>query len=318
MIAFGPVPSRRLGQSLGINNIPPKHCSYSCVYCQVGPTTRPEAERREFLDPGELAAAVRRKVEQCRAAGQAVDYLTFVPDGEPTLDLRLGDELRALRSAGIPRAVISNGSLLHRPDVRADLAAADLVSVKVDAADEETWKRVNRPHPGLRLEEVLQGAREFADSFPGELLTETMLASGVNDSAAAIGRVAEVVAGLAPARAYLAVPTRPPAEPSVRPPEPEALVRAHQIFAERLPTVELLADPEEGEFGRTGDPAEDLLAILAVHPMPEARARRYLADAGATPSLLERLIRRRLVRRVDYRGDVYLLRRPGSTRAGEG
>lgn len=313
MIAFGPVPSRRLGQSLGVNDIPPKHCSYSCIYCQVGPTTDREIERREFVDPDELVQAVSRKVDECREAGQTIETVTFVPDGEPTVDVHLGGELRGLRSLGIPLAVISNGSLLSRRDVRADLAAADLVSVKVDAVDEATWKRVNRPHPRLRLGEVLRGARELAESLPGELLTETMLVAGINDSAASVKRVADFVAELRPTRAYLAVPTRPPAEPGVRPPEPDALVRAHEIFAERLPTVELLATPESGEFGRTGDPTEDLLAILSVHPMTEGRARRYLADAGAEPGRLSDLIGTGRLHRVEYGGNVYLVRRLAPT-----
>lgn len=310
MIAFGPVPSRRLGQSLGVNNIPPKHCSYSCVYCQVGPTLRRDLERRTFVDPEELVAAVSRKVEECRSTGQPIDYVTFVPDGEPTLDVHLGEELRAVRELGAPVAVISNGSFLSMPEVRTDLASADLVSVKVDAVDEATWRRINRPHPGLDLDVILQGVRDFAEGFAGELLTETMLVAGVNDSAESVEAVAAFVAELAPACAYVAVPTRPPAEPDVAPPDAEALVRAHEIFSAKVPSVELLASAEEGEFGRTGDPAEDLLAILSVHPMREPTAERYLAEAGAGAELLADLVRTGRVHRLDYRGHTYLVRRP--------
>ena len=122
---FGPVPSRRLGRSLGINNVPPKKCSYSCVYCQLGDTIEKRTERGTFCDPEALVTCVSREVERLRSRGEPIDYLTVVPDGEPTLDLNLGRVLRALTPLGIPIAVITNGSLLWREEVRADLANAD-------------------------------------------------------------------------------------------------------------------------------------------------------------------------------------------------
>ena len=112
MIAFGPVPSRRLGRSLGVNNIPAKHCSYSCIYCQIGPTSASLVARREFFPADEVVQAVRRKVAECRAAGHGIDFITFVPDGEPTLDASLGEEIGALKGLGVRVAVITNGSLL--------------------------------------------------------------------------------------------------------------------------------------------------------------------------------------------------------------
>lgn len=133
MIAFGPVPSRRLGRSLGINNIPPKVCTYSCVYCQVGKTTRMQSGRVRFYDPQEIYMEVAQKVEKARQKGEAVDYLTFVPDGEPTMDVHLGEEIELLKSLGLKIAVITNGSLVWRQDVRADLAKADWVSFKIDS-----------------------------------------------------------------------------------------------------------------------------------------------------------------------------------------
>ena len=136
MIAFGPVPSRRLGRSLGINNIPPKVCSYSCAYCQVGKTIQMEAQRRPYYSPQEIYEEVKEKVESSRSQGLAIDYLTFVPDGEPTLDANLGKEIDMLKPLGIKMAVISNASLIWDESVREDLKKADWVSVKVDALDE--------------------------------------------------------------------------------------------------------------------------------------------------------------------------------------
>jgi wyosine [tRNA(Phe)-imidazoG37] synthetase (radical SAM superfamily) len=118
MLTFGPVPSRRLGRSLGINNIPPKSCTYSCVYCQVGPTPRTEVLPRAFYAPTQIVQEVKAHLARLRERGERVDYLTFVPDGEPTLDSRLGETIDRLRPLGIPIAVISNGSLLSREDVR--------------------------------------------------------------------------------------------------------------------------------------------------------------------------------------------------------
>jgi len=161
-IAFGPIPSRRLGRSLGVNNIPAKVCSYACRYCQVGTTTEHSVEPRAFFDSGQIRAAVVAHLGRIRAAGQDADHLSFVPDGEPTLDSGLGESIAALRELGVPIAVITNGSLLWREDVRARLSAADLVSVKVDSVCEDVWRRVNGPHRDLDLKVILQGVREFA------------------------------------------------------------------------------------------------------------------------------------------------------------
>ena len=144
-LVFGPVPSRRLGRSLGINNIPPKVCSYSCVYCQLRRTPRIQVKREAFYDPDELVRAVRDRVNELRSKGERIDYLTFIPDGEPTLDLNLGKEISALKDLGIPIAVITNASLIFREEVQEELSQADWVSLKVDAAREATWKRINRP-----------------------------------------------------------------------------------------------------------------------------------------------------------------------------
>jgi wyosine [tRNA(Phe)-imidazoG37] synthetase (radical SAM superfamily) len=125
MMTFGPVPSRRLGRSLGINNIPHKTCTYSCVYCQVGRTRRFQLERAEFYEPEAIAREVRKRTAKLRELGEGIDYLTFVPDGEPTLDLNLASTIELLKPLGIRVAVITNGSLLGREDVRATLMGAD-------------------------------------------------------------------------------------------------------------------------------------------------------------------------------------------------
>lgn len=184
MLIFGPVPSRRLGRSLGVNNIPPKSCTYSCVYCQVGPTHRTEAVPRAFYAPARIAREVEQHLSRLRERGARVDYLTLVPDGEPTLDEHLGETIERLKVFGIPIAVISNGSLLSHNDVRERLSKADWVSLKLDAMDSKTWRRINRPDPALDHAQMLDGMVQFASRFEGTLATETMLVAGVNDDAA--------------------------------------------------------------------------------------------------------------------------------------
>jgi len=306
---FGPVPSRRLGQSLGIGNVPAKTCSYSCVYCQVGPTPATKIEPRAFWSPTIVIDAVGRHVQTLRGRGERVDYLTFVPDGEPTLDMHLGEEIDGLRPLGIPIAVISNGSLAWNADVRARLGKADWVSLKVDAADDATWRRVNRPHGTLQMATILDGMLTFAREFRGELATETMLVNGVNDDDTTIDTAAAFVERLAPAIAYIAAPTRPPAEPWVQPASDEATNRAFQRFAERLSRVELLTGFEGTAFGSTGDAARDLLAITTVHPMREDAVLALLARAGADRGVLDHLVAENKLRPVGYRDHVFYLRR---------
>jgi len=245
---FGPVPSRRLGQSLGVNNIPPKICTYACVYCQLGRTPRMQLTRQAFFRPEATAKVVLRRLEECDRAGVRVDYLSVVPDGEPTLDANLGELLMKLHELGPPVAVITNGSLLDRSDVRSELALADWVSVKVDAVRETTWRSVDRPHGKLRLEPILEGLRTFADSFSNVLVTESMLVAGVNDGEDDLEALTEFLAEVRPTVAYLGVPTRPPAEWWVRSAASADVVRAHAGLASRLPQVELLMRPESSSW----------------------------------------------------------------------
>lgn len=234
MITFGPVPSRRLGQSLGINNIPPKFCSYSCVYCQLGYTFPLEVDRRAFYQPEEILKNVEDNIQKVRDAGESIDYLTFVPDGEPTLDINLGREIELLRPLSIRIAVITNASLIWRPDVREDLMKADWVSLKVDSVNEKVWHRINRPHGYLQLNMILSGMLEFARAYKGDLMTETMLVMGVNDSDDSLKETADFMAKLGPAKAYISIPTRPPAEKWIKSPDEEAINRAYQIFSNKI------------------------------------------------------------------------------------
>jgi wyosine [tRNA(Phe)-imidazoG37] synthetase (radical SAM superfamily) len=311
-IAFGPVPSRRLGRSLGINHIPAKICSYSCAYCQLGRTIKLQAQRRVFFEPDEIVRQVREKVGEALRAGEAIDYLTFVPDGEPTLDVNLGRAIRLLRSTGPRIAVITNGSLLWRADVREDLAAADWVSVKVDAVREGLWRRLDRPHGSLRLSPILDGMLAFSKAYHGELATETMLVRGANDSPEVVREIAGYVGQLRPAMAYVSVPIRPPAEAWVYPPDEGAVNRAYQIMREQCERVEYLIGYEGNGFAATGDAAGDLLAIAAVHPMREDAVRDYLTRAKADWALMHRLLAQGQLTRTVYQDHVFYVRTLGA------
>ncbi len=308
MIAFGPVPSRRLGRSLGINHIPPKICTYSCAYCQLGRTAGMRVERQAFFETAAVEAAVREQLALARRSGEPVDFLAFVPDGEPTLDVNLGRSIRALRTFGIPIAVITNGSLLDDPRVRADLMEADWVSVKVDAVREACWRKVDRPHGGLVLASILEGAQEFASAFQGDLRTETMLLEGVNDGVEAVGATALFLEGLRPRMAYLAVPTRPPAESWARAPKEDVLARAFETFRERVPEVELLAGYEGDAFASSGDVKRDLLSITSVHPMRESAVLRTLEAAGEEWEVVVELLKAGELVEVSHGSHRYYLR----------
>jgi len=311
MISFGPVPSRRLGRSLGINNIPAKFCTYSCVYCQVGVTTGKEIERREFYRPEEILRDVREKIEKTRGVGESIDYLTFVPDGEPTLDVNLGREIGMLRPLGIKIAVITNASLIWRKDVRDELMKADWVSLKVDSILEDVWRRINCPHRTLNLVSILDGMLEFARTYKGELVTETMLVKGVNDGEEVMEETAVFLAKLSPFRAYISISTRPPAEKWVHPPEEGVINKAYHIFSRRIGAVEYLIGYEGNAFAFTGDVEDDLLSITAVHPMREEAVRELLARANAGWDVVEKLISEGKIVRVEYEGNSFYMRRIG-------
>jgi wyosine [tRNA(Phe)-imidazoG37] synthetase (radical SAM superfamily) len=268
-----------------------------------------QVERRAFYEPEEIFKHVRQKVERAREVGEAIDYLTFVPDGEPTLDANLGREIELLRPLGIKVAVITNTSLIWREDVREDLLKSDWVSLKVDSTEEEAWRRINRPHRTLQLASILEGTLEFAKAYRGELATETMLVEGVNDSDDHIRRVSEFLANLRPGKAYLSIPTRPPAEERVRPPSEEVLNRAYQMLSKRVGQVEYLIGYEGNAFASTGNIEDDLLDITAVHPMREQAVRDLLARADADWSVVRKLIAQGQLIDMEYEGERFYTRR---------
>jgi wyosine [tRNA(Phe)-imidazoG37] synthetase (radical SAM superfamily) len=309
-LAFGPVPSRRLGKSLGINNIPAKTCSYSCLYCQLGRTTNMTTERQAFYKPEDIFKEVERKVDEAVSRNERIDYLTFVPDGEPTLDVNLGKEISILKQIEIPIAVITNASLIRRKDVKEDLLEANLVSLKVDAVSEDLWRRINRSHKDLKLNAVLEGVTEFADEFKGTIISETMLVDGVNYGSE-FEKTADFLKNLKRLdKAYVAIPTRPPAEEWVKPAKEETVNAAFQVFSEGLGVdrVEYLIGYEGNAFAFTGRVEEDLLSITAVHPMRKEAVKEFLKKADADWRVIERLLKEDKLIELEYEGNQYYMR----------
>ena len=309
MTIFGPIPSRRLGASLGVNNIPYKICSYNCVYCQVGRTLHMQVKRTLYSNPSEVFEEVKKKVERIRETQQNVDYISIVPDGEPTLDSSLGELIVRLKELGLPVAVITNSSLTWDKSVQEDLKKADWVSVKIDAISPNTWKQINRPHASLSLDEILQGMQEFAGSYTGTLCTETMLVKELNDNPEELTAIANFIKSrISPYKAYIGVPTRPPAEPWVSRPEPESITAAYAIFTKEGLNAETLTGYESSGFVVTDNPVEEILEITAVHPMRSDAVEDVLNRFGVGEDVLQQLVKEGRIRKVHYEGWDYYIR----------
>ncbi|MBK8857830.1 MAG: radical SAM protein [Opitutaceae bacterium] len=297
---FGPLPTRRLGWSLGIDTVPAKTCNWNCVYCQLGRTHPLTNVRKAYLPERKILAAVRARLATLPAG--AVDWITFVAAGEGTLHRGLGRLIRAVkRLTDLPVAVITNGSLLSLATVRRELAAADAVLPTLDAGDAELFQRINRPHRRLTFARHVAGLRAFARlKRRGRLWIEVMLVAGLNDSTAALRRMAAVLARIKPDEVHVTLPTRCPVEPWVRPPTPARVRRAEGILGARAKTKL----PGLGTRGDTG--AEELVGVVTRHPLRRTDLARLLP--GWTQGRLTRHLRRlRAAGRINY------VRREGNT-----
>ena len=309
MISFGPIPSRRLGKSLGINNIPSaKKCSYSCIYCQVGITRKLSLTRKKFFEPEVIFTEVQKHLASLKEA-DTPDYLTFVANGEPTLDIHLGKSIEKLKQFNIPIAVITNASLLVDQQVRNDLKLADWVSVKVDANNEDTWKAINRPFGSLNFKKHVDGLFQFSTEYKGKLVTETMLVQGINDSATILNQTAGLISQLKPSVAYLSIPTRPPALSWVKPPDGIAINEAYQIFSDEGLNTELILGFEGTNTGYTGNAMEDIINICAVHPIREDTMKELLRKNNADPTILTTLIHGKYIQQVEYGSNSFYIRK---------
>jgi wyosine [tRNA(Phe)-imidazoG37] synthetase (radical SAM superfamily) len=268
-----------------------------------------QIERQAFYKPEEILRDVEEKIEKAKNVKESIDFLTFVPDGEPTLDLHLGEEIKRLKKLGVKIAVITNSSLIWRTDVRDDLIKADWVSLKIDALSPDVWRKVNRPHGSLGLDQILEGISEFARTFKGELATETMLVHGLNDQAEEIEKISDFIATIAPQESYISIPTRPPAEKLVRPPAESMINIAYQVFTKKSIPSECLIGYEGNAFAFTGNVKEDLLSITAVHPMRDDAVREFLKKANSEWDVIENLLYENKLIEIEFENKVFYMRK---------
>ena len=211
---FGPVPSRRLGFSLGVDTIPFKTCSLNCIYCQLGRTINKTIQRKEYI----AADDISREIEEVLREGKRIDYITFSGSGEPTLNSEIRRMISRIKElTSIPLAILTNGTLLYRPRIREDLMEADLVIPSLDTVTQEIFEMVNRPHPSLKIEKVITGIDSFSQEFNGKVWLEIMVVKGINDSLEEIEKAAQVIKQMNLEKIQLNTVVRPPAEEFARP-----------------------------------------------------------------------------------------------------
>jgi wyosine [tRNA(Phe)-imidazoG37] synthetase (radical SAM superfamily) len=270
---FGPVPSRRLGQSLGIDPVPLKTCNWNCVYCQLGRTRPLTNVRKNFFPPEEIIDQVKEALEAHKPG--EIDWVTFVGSGETTLHASLGVMIRRVKALSeIPVAVITNGSLLYLPEVRQELVEADAVLPTLDAGNERLYRKINRPHPAITFNRIIDGLISFREVYQGKLWIEVMLIKDINDSEVELKRIAAKLIRIHPDEVHIVLPDRPPSEPWVRPTDEEGLLRARAI----LGSIARVIHPAAGTFDLSGseDLVDVVVGIITRHPMRQEELERTL------------------------------------------
>lgn len=263
---FGPVPSRRLGQSLGIDPVPHKTCNWNCVYCQLGRTIPLAHERHQFFPRDELVAEVKQALSTHQPG--EIDWVTFVGSGETLLNADLGWMIRQVKSlTQIPVAVITNGSLLYLPEIRDELSSADAVLPSLDAGNASLYRKINRPHPEATFDRLVQGLIAFREEYQGKLWVEVMLVKGLNDGEADLKEIAAILKRIGPDEVHLLQPERPPVETWVEPADEEGLLRARAILGKLARVIH----PASGSFDLSGAESlvEAVIGIITRHPMRE-------------------------------------------------
>jgi wyosine [tRNA(Phe)-imidazoG37] synthetase (radical SAM superfamily) len=270
---YGPVPSRRLGRSLGVDIVPCKVCTLDCVYCQLGGTSQKTVERKEYVPVEHVLAECRKKLNQ----GLEADFVTVSGSGEPTLNSRLGELIEGIKKiTQIPVAVLTNGTLLSREDVRENCARADVVLPSLDAADEQTFQKINRPHKDISIEKQIAGLSAFGSEFPGRIWLEVFLVEGLNTGTEQITKIRDAIEQIRVDKIHLNTAVRPTAQPDIRRLDaskmqaiakllgPKAEVVA-DLSAERKGIAPTIREPEPG-CQAAGHTAEDVLSMLKRRP----------------------------------------------------
>ena len=294
---FGPVPSRRLGNSLGISPIPRKVCNYSCIYCQLGRTDKMTGERKEFFKKEDILKEFKEYLKDL----DKFDVITIVGEGEPTLYLKLGELIKDVKKlTSKPVAVITNGALLHDKNVRKELCEADIVLPSIDGYDEETSKIIDRPLGTIKFDEELQGLIEFSKEYKGQLWLEIMLVEGINSDKNSIEAFKEILKKINYDRVYINTPVRPPAEDYVKSVGKEII----EYAVKELGGISIDMLSSGNFFSEISDNYEAVLSIIRRHPMNQFEVESFInsRDIKNTKEIFERLKEDIKVNVIDYKG----------------
>lgn len=294
---FGPVPSRRLGRSLGISPILDNTCNHTCVYCQLGRTRHMTNNRKEFFPLEEILEEFR----DYTADSDAYDVVSVVGEGEPTLYSRLGELLKGLKTlTDKPVAVITNGALMYDPQVRRELMEADIVLPSLDAVDADMYHRIDRPYGRLDFEAGLEGLITFSKEYKGQLWLEIMLVDGMNTDEESLQAFAGTVKKIRTDRIYVNTPVRPPAEADIGPASHEAIHRACELMG--AISIDMLTT---GSFtSEISDDYEACISICKRHPMNQFEIQGFLKSRGCedTVAFFRKLEADEHVTAVDCKG----------------
>ena len=294
---YGPVPSRRLGISLGISPIPKKTCNYSCIYCQLGRTDRMTNTRTMFFPVGDIVS----EFDEVLKEQVPFDVITIVGEGEPTLYLGLGELIDEIhKRTDKPVAVITNGALLSDGKVRSELEKADIVLPTLDAYSEDLFKRINRPHKSLKFAEVLGGLQEFSKTYQGQLWLEVMLVKGYNDDDQSLVNYLKMLGNLRYDKLYVNTPVRPPAEPYAQAVDHEKMDHA-ATFLSGI-SIDLLVS--QGFHSEIKDDYPAVLSIIKRHPMNQFEIEGFLKSRGCKDctTIFEELSSDDQVLSIKYKG----------------
>ena len=260
---YGPVPSRRLGRSLGIDLVPFKTCSYDCIYCQLGRTTNKTTELKEYVPVDRVLDELASKLP----LEPAPDFIGLAGSGEPTLHARIGDLIAGIKKAtSIPVAVLTNGSMLWRPEVRAGLERADLVLPSLDAGDQQSFEHVNRPHRDISFDRMADGLIAFAEGFRGAIWLEVFVLAGITDAPDDIRKIAAIAKRINPARVQLNTVSRPPAEDEALAARVETLEQLRRLFSGFSEVIAESRQVKSIDSGVSRSAEDEILALLARRP----------------------------------------------------